>query len=70
MSKAKITVEPVTVEFSVLGRTYKVACPPDQQALLQEAAVALDQRMNAIRAQTDGVGPERAAVMVGLNAMY
>jgi cell division protein ZapA len=67
---AKPEPESITLEISILGRSYKVACAPDQQMLLQEAAIELDQRMRDARNQGEGVGPERAAVMAGLNAVY
>ncbi len=58
------------LEITILDRTYRVSCQPDQQALLQEAAQELDRRMREVRTQSEGVGPERAAIMVGLNATY
>jgi cell division protein ZapA len=62
--------ESVMVEISILGRAYKVSCNPEHQALLQEAAQELDRRMREVRGHAEGVGPERAAVMAGLNAVY
>lgn len=69
-TKSKDAPEPIAVEISILDRTYRMSCPPDQQSLLQEAARDLDRRMREVRGQADGVGPERAAVMVGLAAIY
>ncbi len=60
----------VQVEISILDRSYKVTCDPEHQPLLQEAAKDLDRRMRDARANSEGVGPERAAVMAGLNAVY
>ncbi len=60
----------VQVEFAILDRHYKVSCLPEQQGLLLEAAKELDRRMREVRGQGEGVGPERAAVMVGLNAVF
>ncbi len=60
----------VQVEISILDRVYKVACAPEHKELLQEAAQELDRRMREVRSQSEGIGPERAAVMAGLNAVY
>jgi len=60
----------ILVEIAILDRSYKVSCNPEHQALLQEAAQELDRRMREVRGHADGVGPERAAVMAGLNAVY
>lgn len=58
------------LEIVVFDRSYRVGCEEGQRTLLREAAQELDRRMREVRAQGDGVGPERAAVMVALNAMY
>ncbi|NDU88259.1 MAG: cell division protein ZapA [Ferrovum sp.] len=58
------------LEIVVVDRTYRVNCEEEQRPLLQEAALELDRRMREVRAHSDGVGPERAAVMVALNALY
>lgn len=58
------------LEIVIYDRTYRVACDEGRQGLLREAAQELDRRMREVRAHGDGVGPERAAVMVALNTMY
>ncbi|MHB8354192.1 MAG: cell division protein ZapA [Burkholderiales bacterium] len=62
--------EPALVEISILDRSYKVSCSPEHLVLLREAAQELDRRMREVRGHAEGVGPERAAVMAGLNAVY
>ncbi|MDE1982659.1 MAG: cell division protein ZapA [Betaproteobacteria bacterium] len=64
------TPESVQVDISILDRSYKVSCAPEHKSLLQEAAQELDRRMREVRSHSDGIGPERAAVMAGLNAVY
>jgi cell division protein ZapA len=68
--KSKDAVESVPMELTVLDRTYRISASPDKQALLQEAAQDLDRRMREVKGQADGVGPERAAVLAGLSAVY
>ena len=58
------------MEIVIYDRAYRVGCEEGQQSLLREAAQELDRRMREVRGQGDGVGPERAAVMVALNAIY
>ncbi|MDA8416996.1 MAG: cell division protein ZapA [Betaproteobacteria bacterium] len=58
------------LEIVVCDRVYRVGCSDDQFLLLREAALELDRRMREVRVQGEGVGPERAAVMVALNAVY
>jgi cell division protein ZapA len=72
MSKSKPVdvVESVAMELTVLDRNYRISAAPDKQALLQEAAQDLDRRMREVKSQADGVGPERAAVLAGLGAVY
>ncbi len=62
--------ETMQVEISILDRAYKVSCAPEHRDLLQEAAQEFDRRMRDVRSRSSGVGPERAAVMAGLNATY
>ncbi|WP_297496728.1 cell division protein ZapA [Ferrovum sp.] len=57
------------LEIVIYDRTYRVACEEDQHSLLREAAQELDRRMREARSHAE-VGPERAAVMVALNAIY
>jgi cell division protein ZapA len=57
----------VTLDVSVLGREYKVACREHERAQLVEAVSYLDQRMREIRDSGKLTGIERIAVMAALN---
>ncbi|MDQ6620137.1 MAG: cell division protein ZapA [Pseudomonadota bacterium] len=57
----------VTLDVSVLGREYKVACAEHERAELVEAVRFLDQRMRQIRDSGKVTGVERIAVMAALN---
>lgn len=59
-----------SVTVRILDKEYQVACPPDQQAELREAAGFLDQQMRKIRESGKVVGLERIAVMAALNITY
>ncbi|MCS6945087.1 MAG: cell division protein ZapA [Sutterellaceae bacterium] len=55
-----------TVELTLGGRTYKVACEPHERAQLLACASYVDQKMEAIRANGRVLGADRIAVMAAL----
>jgi cell division protein ZapA len=59
-----------TLTVSILDKDYQVACPPDQQAELIDAARYLDEQMRKIRGNGKVVGIERIAVMAALNISH
>lgn len=61
--------EPVTVNLQILGKEYKLSCPPEERDGLLRAAEMLDQRMKALKSG-GMIGLERIAVMAALNLGY
>ncbi len=59
-----------TVTVKILDKDYQVACPPDQERALIEAARHLDKQMRGVRDSGKVIGLERIAVMVALNTTY
>ena len=59
-----------TVIVKILDKEYQVACPPDEQTGLLEAARYLDQKMRQIRSSGKIIGLERIAVMAALNITH
>ncbi len=59
-----------TVTVSILDKDYQVACPPEQERELIEAARHLDKKMRTVRDSGKVIGLERIAVMVALNTTY
>ncbi|MCX8004501.1 MAG: cell division protein ZapA [Burkholderiaceae bacterium] len=55
-----------TIELTLGGRTYKVACEPQERAQLLACARYVDQKMEAIRASGKVLGADRLAVMAAL----
>ena len=55
------------VNISILGRDFSVACPPDEQDSLVEAANYLDNSMKDIQKTGKIIGAERVAIMAALN---
>ena len=58
------------VKVTILDRDYAVACAPDEQAGLIQAAAYLDAKMREIRGKAKLVGLERIAVMAALNIAH
>ena len=56
-----------TVIVKLLDKEYQVACPPGQEAALEQSANYLDQQMRSIRGAGKVIGLERIAVMAALN---
>ena len=61
---------PNTVSVDILDKEYQVACPPDEEAALTQAARYLDQHMRDIRSTGKVIGLERVAIMAALNISH
>ena len=60
----------VTLDVTILGRDFKVACKEDERDALLEAVALLDRRMREIRDAGKVSGTDRIAVMAGLNIAH
>ena len=60
----------VTLDVSLLGREYKVACKESERSELLDAVALLDRRMREIRDTRKIAGSERIAVMAALNIAH
>lgn len=63
MSQQSITIR-------LLGREYRVSCPPGQEPSLRQAAEEVENRMKALRNSTNMPGSERLAILVALNLAH
>jgi cell division protein ZapA len=59
-----------TVCVEILGKEYRVACPPENRQDLERAAKLFNDRMIDIKSQGKLYGTERVAIMAGLNLAY
>lgn len=59
-----------TLDVSLLGRDFKVACKEAERAELTDAVALLDRRMREIRETGKIAGAERIAVMAALNLAH
>jgi cell division protein ZapA len=57
----------LTLDITILGREFKVACKEDERDELSEAVALLDKRMREIRDAGKVTGTDRIAVMTALN---
>ena len=60
----------VTLDVSLLGHDYKVACKADEQSELKDAVAFLELRMREIRDGSKTSSVERIAVMAALNLAH
>jgi cell division protein ZapA len=57
----------ITLDISILGHDYRVACKESERTELMQAVQFLDRRMREIRDAGKIAGAERIAVMAALN---
>jgi cell division protein ZapA len=59
-----------TIEISILGRNYKIACEEGEREALMEAVTYLDGKMGEIKKAGKVSGTDRIAVMAALNIAH
>lgn len=59
-----------TIEVSILGRSYKVACEDGERDALMQAVEYLDTKMGEIKKGGKVNGTDRIAVMAALNIAH
>jgi cell division protein ZapA len=60
----------VTLDVTILGREFKIACRDDERDEMMEALALLDKRMREIRDTGKVSGTDRIAVMAALNIAH
>jgi cell division protein ZapA len=60
----------MTLDVTILGREFKVACKENERAELAEAVAYLDRQMREIRDRGKVSGVDRIAVMAALNITH
>jgi cell division protein ZapA len=58
------------LDITLLGKEYRVACPPGEQAALLAAVAYVDEKMHDIAEKTKSNIAERIAVMAALNVAH
>ena len=59
-----------TIEISILGRSYKIACEDGEREALLKAVAYLDGKMGEIKKAGKVSGADRIAVMAALNIAH
>lgn len=59
-----------TIEISILGRNYKIACEDGERDALMQAVAYLDGKMDEIKKAGKVNGTDRIAVMAALNIAH
>ena len=59
-----------TIEVSILGRSYRVACEEGERDALLQAVAYLDSKMSEIKKAGKVNGADRIAVMAALNIAH
>lgn len=59
-----------TIEISILGRSYRIACEDSEREALLEAVAYLDGKMADIKKAGKVSGTDRIAVMAALNIAH
>lgn len=60
----------VSLDVTIMGREFRVACPENEKQSLVEAAGYLDRKMREIRETGKVIGVERIAIMAALNIAH
>lgn len=58
------------IDVTLLGKTFRVACPADQEMALYSAADYLERKMRDIQDSGRILGIDRIAVLAGLNIAH
>jgi cell division protein ZapA len=61
---------PNHLDITLLGKEYRVACPPEEREALQAAVSYVDEKMHEISDRTKSNVAERIAVMAALNIAH
>jgi cell division protein ZapA len=70
MAESVKSVDAKTIEISILGRNYKIACEDDEREALMQAVAYLDGKMGEIKKAGKVSGTDRIAVMAALNIAH
>jgi cell division protein ZapA len=65
-----VSAKPKTVDVSIMGRSYKVACTDEELDSLLAAVAYVDAKMNEIKSAGRVASLERVAVMAALNITH
>lgn len=59
-----------TVSITILGRSYQITCPPEEEESLRKSARYLDKQMEKVKSRGSTLAFEKVAVMAALNICH
>ena len=59
-----------TISLNILGKLYKIKCPPEKVAELRESAQYLEDKMRVLAQGGKAVGADKVAIIAGLNVTH
>lgn len=59
-----------SITIKIIGRDYQIACGPDEEDALRQAATYLNKQMEKVKKHGSTLGFEKIAVMTALNLSY
>lgn len=65
-----MSTKPKTLDVTIMGRVYKVACEEGEREALLSAVAYLDKKMSEIKGSGKIASAERIAVMAALNISH
>lgn len=65
-----MTAKKKTVDVTIVGRSYKIACSDEERDDLMAAVALLDRKMNEIKSAGKVASTERIAIMAALNMAH
>ena len=70
MSAPTPSAPPAYLDIQLLGKEYRIACPPEERDALVAAVSYVDEKMHEISDRTKSNVAERIAVMAALNIAH
>lgn len=58
------------LDVTIMGREFRVACPPEEEAALMDSVAFLDGKMREIRDSGNVMGIDKIAIMAALNITH
>ncbi len=59
-----------STNIKIMGRDYQIACGPDEEQALKQAAIYLNKQMDKVKKHGSTLGFEKLAVMTALNISH
>src|SRR5665213_1275699 len=69
-TQSHMSLNKETIQLQILGKPYKMACPPSEAPQLKEAAQYLEQKVRTLHKAFSTATAERIAIMVALDLAH